>query len=97
MSAVLAPAAAVAPVAAGRRSSRLRISSLRKTFQGTPALHGLDLETVEGEFISLLGPSGCGKTTTLRCVAGFEQPDAGRVLLDAEDITELPPDRKSVV
>ena len=96
MSAVLAPAAAVAPVAAGRRSSRLRISSLRKTFQGTPALHGLDLETVEGEFISLLGPSGCGKTTTLRCVAGFEQPDAGRVLLDAEDITELPPEQRDI-
>ncbi|MES1162506.1 MAG: ATP-binding cassette domain-containing protein, partial [Rhizobacter sp.] len=71
--------------------TRLQIAGLRKTFQGTPALHGLDLSTREGEFISLLGPSGCGKTTTLRCVAGFETPDAGRVLLNDEDITELPP------
>lgn len=75
---------------------RLHIEGLRKTFQGTPALHGLDLRTGSGEFISLLGPSGCGKTTTLRCVAGFEQPDAGRIRLDDHDITGLPPERRDI-
>ena len=76
--------------------TRLHLAGLRKTFQGTPALHGLDLSTREGEFISLLGPSGCGKTTTLRCVAGFETPDTGRVLLNDEDITGLPPERRDI-
>ncbi|MBQ6248457.1 MAG: ATP-binding cassette domain-containing protein, partial [Kiritimatiellae bacterium] len=50
----------------------------------------------KGEFFSLLGPSGCGKTTLLRMLAGFEQPDAGRILLDGRDITRLPPDKRQV-
>jgi len=79
-----------------RRPTRLHLQGLRKSFGDTPALHGLDLETREGEFISLLGPSGCGKTTTLRCIAGFESPDAGRVLLDGQEITTLPPERRDI-
>ncbi|HSV83491.1 MAG TPA: ABC transporter ATP-binding protein [Ramlibacter sp.] len=79
-----------------RRPSRLALSGLRKAFAGTTALHQIDLETREGEFISLLGPSGCGKTTTLRCIAGFEAPDAGRVLLDGRDITGQPPERRDI-
>ncbi|MDB6002154.1 MAG: transporter ATP-binding protein [Rhizobacter sp.] len=84
--------------------TRLHLDGIRKTFpssggaNATPhtAIHGLDLHTEEGEFISLLGPSGCGKTTTLRCVAGFESPDAGRVLVDGQDITDLPPERRDM-
>ena len=76
--------------------TRLVLDGLRKTFNGVAAVHHLDLATAEGEFISLLGPSGCGKTTTLRCVAGFEYPDAGRVLLDGEEVTGQPPERRDI-
>ncbi len=50
----------------------------------------------ENEFLTLLGPSGCGKTTTLRIIGGFEQPDAGRVIFDGEDITDLPPNERQL-
>jgi spermidine/putrescine transport system ATP-binding protein len=57
---------------------------------------GIDLEVPWGEFFSLLGPSGCGKTTTLRLVAGFEQPTEGRILLDGADMARTPPHRRKV-
>jgi len=79
-----------------RRTTRLAIQGLRKSFGAATAIHALDIATEPGEFISLLGPSGCGKTTTLRCVAGFEHPDQGRVLIDGEDITDLPPERRDI-
>jgi putative spermidine/putrescine transport system ATP-binding protein len=79
-----------------RRMTRLTLKGLGKSFQAMTALHALELHTEPGEFISLLGPSGCGKTTTLRCVAGFEYPDEGAVLLDGEDITGLPPERRDI-
>jgi len=99
VSAVL-PASAALPAEAAavraRRMTRLTLRGLRKSFQAMTAIHELELQTEPGEFISLLGPSGCGKTTTLRCVAGFECPDAGEVLLDGEDITGLPPERRDI-
>jgi putative spermidine/putrescine transport system ATP-binding protein len=67
---------------------------LRRTFGTTVALDGLDLTVEPGELIALLGPSGCGKTTALRCVAGFESPDAGAVLVDGDDITRVPANRR---
>ena len=76
--------------------TRLTIEQLAKRFGGVPALKSLSLAVDEGELISLLGPSGCGKTTTLRCVAGFEQPDSGRILFDGQDITQLPPERRDI-
>ena len=79
-----------------RRMTRLTLRGLGKSFQGMTAIHELQLDTAPGEFISLLGPSGCGKTTTLRCVAGFEYPDHGEILLDGEDITNLPPERRDI-
>src|SRR5512139_940242 len=54
------------------------------------------LDIAEGEFFALLGPSGCGKTTLLRMLAGFERPSEGRVLLDGEDISAVPPHRRPV-
>ena len=56
----------------------------------------MSLEIAAGEFFSLLGPSGCGKTTTLRMIAGFEEPDDGRVLLDGEDVTHVSPKKRNV-
>src|SRR3546814_7644042 len=58
------------------------------------AVDALDLEVEDGESLVLLGPSGCGKSTLLRLIAGLEMPDAGRILLDGQDITHLPAHRR---
>jgi len=58
------------------------------------ALHAIDLEVGKGEFLALLGPSGCGKTTLLRLIGGFLTPTAGRIMIDGEDATDLPPERR---
>jgi len=63
---------------------------------GAPAVDAIDLGVESGEFIALLGPSGCGKTTTLRMVAGFVVPSAGRILLRGVDITDVPPHRRDM-
>jgi spermidine/putrescine transport system ATP-binding protein len=65
-----------------------------KRFDQVVAVHELDLAIDHGQFFTLLGPSGCGKTTTLRVVAGFEEPTAGRVLIDGGDVAGLPPYRR---
>lgn len=59
-------------------------------------LNGIDLEAAQGEFITLLGSSGCGKTTTLRIIAGLEDPDQGRVLLEGQDMTHTEPNKRDV-
>ncbi|MEV7083901.1 ABC transporter ATP-binding protein [Streptomyces sp. NPDC093516] len=69
----------------------IRLSGIRKAYGRTVALDGLELEVREGEFFCLLGPSGAGKTTTLKTVAGLEQPDAGTVVLDGEDMRGVEP------
>jgi spermidine/putrescine transport system ATP-binding protein len=69
---------------------------VRKRFGDFTAVDGIDLEIKTGEFFSLLGPSGCGKTTTLRMVAGFEEPDEGRVVLSGADIAGIPPNKRNV-
>ena len=74
----------------------LRLEGITKRFGPAPVLNGVGLTVGAGEFVTLLGPSGCGKTTTLRIVAGLEQPDAGRVYLSGRDVTPLPPDKRDV-
>lgn len=75
----------------------VRLSGVRKRFDSeTRALDGVDLEIRAGEFFSLLGPSGCGKTTLLRILAGFEEPDAGRVEIAGNDMQGVPPYRRPV-
>jgi putative spermidine/putrescine transport system ATP-binding protein len=69
----------------------IRLSGLRKVYGEVVAVAGIELEVGQGEFFTLLGPSGSGKTTTLRMIAGFEAPDAGRVELAGQDVTDLPP------
>ncbi len=61
-----------------------------KEFDGNTILNDYNLSIKQNEFVTLLGPSGCGKTTLLRCIAGFEQPDAGKILFEGKDITNLP-------
>jgi spermidine/putrescine transport system ATP-binding protein len=63
---------------------------------GRAAVDNIDLSVSGGEFFSLLGPSGCGKTTTLRLIAGFEEPTAGRILLDGIDVSAVPPHKRNV-
>jgi spermidine/putrescine transport system ATP-binding protein len=63
---------------------------------GHAAVDNIDLSVSGGEFFSLLGPSGCGKTTTLRLIAGFEEPTAGRILLDGSDVSHVPPHKRNV-
>jgi spermidine/putrescine transport system ATP-binding protein len=74
----------------------VRLVDLVKRFGDTTAVDGISLTIEPGEFFSLLGPSGCGKTTTLRMVAGFEQPTAGQILLDGVDMSQTPPHRRGV-
>ena len=74
----------------------LVLRGLRKSFGSAVAVDGVDLEVDRGEFVTLLGPSGCGKTTTLRMVAGFEQPTSGRILLDGRDVSRLSPDKREM-
>ena len=83
---------------AARGASRVlvRFESVTKRFAGHAAVDELSLDIFDGEFFALLGPSGCGKTTLLRLLAGFETPDQGRILLDGENISGVPPYRRPV-
>ncbi len=74
--------------AAGAPSVTLR--SVTKRFGDFTAVDAIDLEIAQGEFFTLLGPSGCGKTTTLRMIAGFEEPDGGEILIEGADVARLP-------
>jgi putrescine transport system ATP-binding protein len=74
----------------------VRFESVSKRFAGTAAVEQLSFDIFPGEFFALLGPSGCGKTTLLRLLAGFETPDAGRILLDGRDLAAVPPFRRPV-
>ena len=76
--------------------SILQLQQIRKSFDNTEVLKGIDLEARQGEFITLLGASGCGKTTTLRIIAGLELPDSGQVILEGRDITDWEPNRRDV-
>ena len=69
----------------------LRVEGLARRFGATAAVDGVSLDIARGEVLALLGPSGSGKTTTLRLLAGFETPDAGRVIVDGLDVTRAPP------
>jgi len=90
-----AATAAVAPAPAGG-APLLQLEGVQRCFGALRAVDGVDLEIHAGEFFTLLGPSGCGKTTLLRLIAGFERPDAGRILLDGVDLAGTAPERRPV-
>jgi len=74
----------------------LELRDLGKTFGSTVAVEQCDLAVERGSFVSFLGPSGCGKTTTLRMIAGFEQPTRGTIWLDGAEITHQPANRRHI-
>jgi spermidine/putrescine transport system ATP-binding protein len=76
----------------------IQLSGVYKQFEGSEGavVKNLTLNVRKGEFLTLLGPSGCGKTTTLRMIAGFEQPTSGRVIIDGEDVTDISPHERCV-
>jgi spermidine/putrescine transport system ATP-binding protein len=80
----------------GMDASAIALENVSKAYGGQGAVNDVSLGIGEGEFFSLLGPSGCGKTTSLRMIAGFVEPDAGRVLLRGEDVTRVPPNKRPV-
>lgn len=80
-------------------AAAVELLEITKSFGGpgdAPAVANISLTIRDGEFFSLLGPSGSGKTTTLRMIAGFERPTAGRILLNGEDVTNTPPNERNV-
>jgi len=76
--------------------ANLQAVGLEKRYGTATAVAGVALEANPGEFVSLLGPSGCGKTTSLRMIAGLERPDAGRILIDGRDVTDLPAQHRGI-
>jgi spermidine/putrescine transport system ATP-binding protein len=78
------------------QGGHVEIVGLTKRFAEITAVDNISVAIEAGEFFSLLGPSGCGKTTTLRMVAGFEEPTSGAILLDGKDVARLPPNKRHV-
>src|SRR5579862_2755847 len=74
----------------------IRFENVTKRFGKMVAVDNVTLSIEEGEFFALLGPSGCGKTTLLRMLAGFETPTEGRILIDGQDISHTPPNKRPV-
>lgn len=74
----------------------IELKNLTKNFDDQQVLKGIDLNIYENEFLTLLGPSGCGKTTTLRIIAGFEEPNEGEVIFDEVDISKVPPYKREI-
>ena len=74
----------------------IQLKNLTKQFGDHTALSQINFEVNNGEFLTLLGPSGCGKTTLLRLISGFETPDSGNILLNGENITHLPPEKRHI-
>ena len=78
-------------------SNIIELKHIAKSYDGIRnVVEDFNLEVKKGEFVTFLGPSGCGKTTTLRIIAGFEQPDSGELLLHGKDISKLPPNKRPI-
>ena len=77
----------------------VKLEGIRKIYQGTAehvAVHGVDLEVGDGEFVVLVGPSGCGKSTTLRMIAGLESITAGTLSIDGRVVNDVPPKNRDI-
>ena len=91
------PAQLLRRIPMNESSNIIELINVHKEFDDqTVAVENFNLEIKKGEFVTFLGPSGCGKTTTLRMIAGFEIPTSGKILLNGEDISKLPPNKRPV-
>ncbi len=82
---------------ADTREKIIQINNLTREFEdGTVAVDNMSFYVRKGEFVTFLGPSGCGKTTTLRMIAGFDKPTSGEILLNGQDISHLPPNKRPI-
>ncbi len=84
------------PATDGATGNVIRLDQVRKQYGSFVAVDNADFSIGRGEFFAMLGPSGCGKTTTLKMIAGFEQPSSGRVLLEGVDVSTVPPYKRNV-
>ncbi|MGL6210249.1 MAG: ABC transporter ATP-binding protein, partial [Paracoccaceae bacterium] len=75
---------------------RIALSGVTKGWGGTSVIDNLALDVPAGKFTAILGPSGCGKSTLLRLIAGLDRPDRGRIMMDGQDVTDLPPAGRNV-
>ena len=80
----------------GGAKGEIRIDGVTKVFGRQTAVDNVSFDIPGGEFFSMLGPSGCGKTTTLRMIAGFEEPTSGRIILEGQDVSYVPPAKRNV-
>lgn len=78
------------------KSELIHLQNVVKRFGDLTVLDEINLPIYKNEFVTVLGPSGCGKTTLLRIIGGFEKPDAGKVIFDGKDITDVPPNRRPI-
>ena len=74
----------------------IELQSLTKSYDGKTIIKDINLTINNGEFLTILGPSGCGKTTILRLIAGFEEANSGRIILDSKDITDIPAEQRNI-
>src|ERR1700742_3971679 len=82
--------------ASARAGTTVEYRDVRRVFGQMSALTGLNLRIEPGEMLALLGPSGCGKTTALRLLAGFDQPTSGQVLVDGQDVSRVPANKRDM-
>lgn len=91
-----APTTVSSTAASGPRGVAVELTGLKRSYGPVQALDDLTLRLAPGELVALLGPSGCGKTTALRCLAGLEDPDEGRIEVDGKDLTRVPTNKRDL-
>ena len=76
--------------------AEVKVRSLRKSYDATEVIHGLDIDIADGEFVALVGPSGCGKSTLLRMIAGLESVTEGKISIGERVVNNLPPAERDI-
>lgn len=75
----------------------LKLENIKKSYDGTTVLDGINLDIQDGEIVSILGPSGCGKTTLLNLILGITEADSGKIIYNGEDMTNIPMEKEDLI